>query len=103
MPSSGMLHRVAFVRTEVSEECIASIIRVTRVGDIVFLCSVLQLLVTADIPSSLMMEAIHSSEMSILTRATWCNIPEDGILKFSSWCITLIIAGFLDFVDHIIF
>jgi hypothetical protein len=34
MPSSGMLHRVALVRTEVSEERIASIIRVTRIGEL---------------------------------------------------------------------
>jgi hypothetical protein len=27
-----------------------------------------------------MMEAIRSSEMSVLTRVTWRNIPEDGIL-----------------------
>jgi hypothetical protein len=42
--------------------------------------------VTADsVPSSLilvtlMMEAIHSSKMWVLTSATWHNIPEDGIL-----------------------
>jgi intermediate peptidase len=27
-----------------------------------------------------MMEVIHSSEMSVLTRATWHDVPEDGIL-----------------------
>jgi hypothetical protein len=34
MPSSGMLRRVALVRTEVSEEPSSSIIRVTRVGEL---------------------------------------------------------------------
>jgi hypothetical protein len=33
MLSSWMLRRVALVRTDVSEECIASIIRVTRIGE----------------------------------------------------------------------
>jgi hypothetical protein len=52
---------------------------------IVFLCSGLRLLVAANtVPSApilvnLMMEMICSSEM-ILTRTTWCNIPEDSIL-----------------------
>jgi hypothetical protein len=59
------------LRTDVSEESTAAIIR-----GIVFLHSMLQLLATANVvPSSpiliiLMMEAIHSSEMSILARAS---------------------------------
>jgi hypothetical protein len=34
MPSAGMLHRVALVRTDVSEELSASFIRVTRIGEL---------------------------------------------------------------------
>jgi hypothetical protein len=34
MLSSGMLHGVALVRTDVSEECSASIIRVTRIDEL---------------------------------------------------------------------
>jgi hypothetical protein len=34
MPSSGMLHRVTLVRTDVSEERSASIISVTRIGEL---------------------------------------------------------------------
>jgi hypothetical protein len=64
-----MLRRVALVRTDVSEE----------------LSSVRRLLVTANVPSSLilatlMKEALSSSETSILTRTTRRNIPEDAIL-----------------------
>jgi hypothetical protein len=81
MASSGMLRRVALVRTDISEEISASIIRV------VFVRSVRRLLVTVNVvPSSpilvtLMKEALSSSETSVLTRDTRCNIPEDGILQ----------------------
>jgi hypothetical protein len=34
MPSSGMLRRVALVKTDVSEEHTASIIRVTRISEL---------------------------------------------------------------------
>jgi hypothetical protein len=57
MASSGTLHRVALVRTEVSDERSSSIIRVT-----------------------LMIEALSSSETSVLTRARRRNIAEDAIL-----------------------
>jgi hypothetical protein len=34
MPSSGMLHRMAVVRTDVLEEPIAPIMRVSRLGEL---------------------------------------------------------------------
>jgi hypothetical protein len=88
MVSSGMLRRVALVRTDVSEEPGASI-RVTRIGEIllVFLRSVRRLLVAACVVLSspifvtLMKEAPGSSETSVLTSATRHNIPEDTILQ----------------------
>jgi hypothetical protein len=70
MASSGMLRRVALVRTDVSEE------RTLR-----------RLLVTASVvPSSpilvsVMKEALSSTEISVSTRATGRNIPEDVILN----------------------
>jgi hypothetical protein len=82
MPSSGILHRVALVRTDVSEEHIASIIRVTRIGELGTLAvtSKANVVPTLSILVTLMMEAILSSETSVLTRATRCKVPEDEIL-----------------------
>jgi hypothetical protein len=98
MVFSGMLRRVAIVRTDVSEELSASIIRMTRIGELGTTLvvtsnrrtlrrntSVRRLLVTASVVSSspilvTLMEALSSSETSIITRATWRNIREDAIL-----------------------
>jgi hypothetical protein len=71
MPSSVILCRDTLVRTEVSEEQ--------------FIRTVRRVLVTAKfVPSApilvtLTIEAIRSSETSVLTRATGSNIPADGI------------------------
>jgi hypothetical protein len=92
MPSSVMSLRVAPVRTDVSDGCIASIIIVTIICElgttiaVTSLRSVLRLLVTAyvvpssPIPVTLIMEATRFSETLVLTRATRRNILEEGIL-----------------------
>jgi hypothetical protein len=91
MASSGLLHHVALVRTEVSEELSASFIRLTRIGELgtTFVVtsnrrSVRLLIVTKSVFHSspiLVKEALSSSETSVLTRATQRNIPEDTILE----------------------
>jgi hypothetical protein len=90
MPSSGMVRRMGFVRTGVSEESSASIIKVTRIGELGTSLTVtshrrtLRRNTANIVPSSpifvtLIIEVIRSIETSVLTRATRGNIPERGI------------------------
>jgi hypothetical protein len=61
----------------------------TRCGSCKNVHFMLQLLVTANILSlpllvTLLMEAIRSSKTSVLTRTTWCYIPEECILELNT-------------------
>jgi hypothetical protein len=81
MSSSGTLRRVALVRTDISEELSTSIIRVTRTGELGTIATVNVIPSSPILVTLMMKEALSSSEMSVLTRATRRNIPEGGILQ----------------------
>jgi hypothetical protein len=72
-----MLRRVDLVRADVSEEHSASIIRVTRIGELGMLA------VTSVI---LMMEALHSSETPVLTRQH--DVTSQKMAFFNNICIS---------------
>jgi hypothetical protein len=93
MLSSGMLRRVALVRTDVSKESSASFIRVTRIRELgttqaetsnrrkLRRNGISCVVPNSPILVALMKEALGSSETSVLTRVTRRNIPEDTILQ----------------------
>jgi hypothetical protein len=89
MVSSGMLLRVALVRTDVSKELSAYIIRVTRIDELGKTLAVTGNRRTLRRNTkyqyfALRMEALSSSETSVPTKTTRRNIPEDGILQETS-------------------
>jgi hypothetical protein len=108
-----MLRSVTLVRTDVSEKRLSSVIRVTRISDlgttlavtskrstlrrklyttVVFLGSVFLLLVADNIVHStptlftLMMEAIRSSETSVLTKPHGVTFQVTAFCIIISWC-----------------
>jgi hypothetical protein len=80
MQSSGMLRRVALVRTDFSEVGISSVFRVTRIGELgsnnwqpmhaakLRLVGTTNLVPSSHILVSVMMGVLRSSETSFLTR-----------------------------------
>jgi hypothetical protein len=100
MVSSGILRRVAVVRTDVSEDFSCE-----ELPSLVFLRSLRRLLVTTSaIPSSpilvtLMKEALKSSETSVITRPTQRNIAEDTVLLTNSFSIIVFLCFSRDVCD----
>jgi hypothetical protein len=76
MVSSGLLRRVALIRTDISEEPGASFIRVTKIGEL----GTTQAATSNRRTLRTARTAPGSSETSVVTRATRRNNPEDTVL-----------------------
>jgi hypothetical protein len=73
-----MLCHVALVRTDDSKEHSTSIIRVARIAEL----GAMLVVNSSSILVILMMEVLRSSKTSVLTRATWRNIPAYGFFSY---------------------
>jgi hypothetical protein len=82
MASSGMLHGMALVRTDVWEELRASIVRVTGIGELGRTLAVTSNRRKQRHPDD---GGAKSLRKSVLKRATRRNVPENVILQFHNY------------------
>jgi hypothetical protein len=82
MPSSGTLFRMDLVITDVSEERIASIIRVTRIGELGTTLAVTSNWSTLPILVNLVMEALPSTETRFLQESHSVTSQNTTFLKW---------------------
>jgi hypothetical protein len=75
-----MWRLVAFVRTDVSEKCVASVIMVQRISKLRTTLVVINDNPSSLIRSNVMIKVTSFSETSVLTKSTRHHNPEDGIL-----------------------